>query len=442
MTEATRETSLNQPIDVRAEKPAGLIPKNIQSWVIVGISVVMILVMWLTAGKSKNQPGSVKTVAAPATYNPTLVPLNDAKIEEMQKRIEELQLEQTQVAREAQAAGINPAAIDGAVASGAPSTQPVLGAGGQPPTQENPIEAAEKQRAYVARFASNIALSYRPDMKAKESSSSSNEEPALINNPPAVVAAPVPPSAPPPAPPVQAGASVAPVATAPQQAPSSAEDSPKPKEESRNPDVAQPGAANSSTGERYVLFEGTILETLLINRLDGSFSGPVNCMVTTDIYSHDRQHLLVPAGTKVLGETRKVEAFGQNRLAVVFHRLIMPDGYSVSLDQFKGLNQVGETALKDKVNNHYIQIFGVSLAVGLLGAVAESGTGNAFDQSATDRLRSDYGSSIAGSSDQILDKFLNVPPTVTIREGSRVKIYLSDDLLLPDYQLHTVRPNL
>ena len=59
----------------------------------------------------------------------------------------------------------------------------------------------------------------------------------------------------------------------------------------------------------------------------------------TDVYSNDRQHLLIPAGSKLLGETKKVDTFGQTRLAVVFHRVLMPDGYSVSLDQFKGLTK-------------------------------------------------------------------------------------------------------
>jgi type IV secretion system protein TrbI len=434
MSEAVGPTSLNQQIDMKAEKPAGLMPKNIQSWAIVGISVVMILVMWLTAGKSKSQPVGAKAAANPAAYSATLMPLNDAKIQDMQKRIEELQVEQAQASREAQAAGINPAALDRAAASARSGTQSNPGMGGQPSTQENTIDAAERQRSYLARFSSNIALSYRPDLKAKEPGLASLEQPVLAANPPVAVAmseAAVPPE-------TQAGAP-APVALQ-GQLPGDSPSGVRP--ESHNPDVARAGVRNSSTGDRYVVFEGTILETLLVNRLDGSFSGPVNCMVTTDIYSHDRQHLLVPAGTKVFGETKRVETLGQNRLAVIFHRLIMPDGYSVSLDQFKGLNQVGETALKDKVNNHYVQIFGVSLALGILGAVAESGTGNTFDQSATDRVRSDFGASISGSGEQVLDKFLNIPPTVTIREGSRVKIYLSDDLLLPDYQLHTVRPDL
>ena len=206
-----------------------------------------------------------------------------------------------------------------------------------------------------------------------------------------------------------------------------------------NPDSVRADAFNGSMGKRYVLFEGTILETLLINRINGTFSGPVDCLVTTDVYSHDRQHLLIPAGTKVLGEAKKVEALGQQRLAVSFHRLIMPDGYSVNLDQFKALNQNGETALRDKVNTHYVQIFGASLAVGILGGIAEAGTGNPLTNSPFDRVREGFGASMANSSINILDRFLNILPTVTIREGHRVKVYFSGDLLLPDYTQHTMQ---
>src|SRR5262249_33277139 len=155
-----------------------------------------------------------------------------------------------------------------------------------------------------------------------------------------------------------------------------------------------------------------------------------------------RQHLLIPAGTKILGETRKVDAFGQTRLAVVFHRLIMPDGFSVSLDQFKGLDQIGSTGLKEQVNNHYLRIFGTSLAIGALGGVAEAGTGGALTNSNTDLMRQGFGASTAQSAAQILDRFLNILPTVTIREGHRVKVYLSNDLAVPDYQNHRMPSDL
>ena len=201
-------------------------------------------------------------------------------------------------------------------------------------------------------------------------------------------------------------------------------------------------ALNAAEGKNYVLFEGTILETVLLNRLDGQFIGPVECLVTTDLYSHDRQHVLIPSGTKVLGEAKRVDTFGQTRLAVAFHRLIMPDGYSVSLDQFKGMNQIGDTGLRDQVNNHYLKIFGASLAVGAIGGIAQAGSGGLLTSSGTQNIQQGVGESLGQTSQRILDKFLNILPTVTIREGHRVKIYLSGDLAVPDYADHKMPSDL
>ena len=167
-------------------------------------------------------------------------------------------------------------------------------------------------------------------------------------------------------------------------------------------------------------------------------------MMTNNIYSHDGQRLLIPAGTKVMGETKRVEGFGQTRLAVVFHRLIMPDGYSVDLDQFQGLNQIGETGLKDKVNHHYLQIFGASIAVGAIAGLAEAGTNTSSSvcHRPADAYRQGVATSLAQSSTHILDRFLNLLPTITIREGHRVKVYLTQDLLVPDYAQHEMPSNL
>src|SRR5206468_10507709 len=177
-------------------------------------------------------------------------------------------------------------------------------------------------------------------------------------------------------------------------------------------------------GKEYRLFEGTVLETVLTNRLDGSFSGPVNCMVTTNLYSHDGMRLLIPQGSRVLGEVRKVESFGQQRLAVFFHRVVMPDGYSVSLDQFQGLNQVGETGLRDQVNHHYLQVFGVSIAIGAIVGLGQANTRTGLDQSGLDTYEQGVAASLSQTSLRILDRYLNVLPTFTIREGHRVKVYL------------------
>jgi type IV secretion system protein VirB10 len=180
----------------------------------------------------------------------------------------------------------------------------------------------------------------------------------------------------------------------------------------------------------------------LTNRLNATFSGPVNCMVTSNVYSHDRQHVLIPQGSRGLGEARRVDHVGQERVAVFFHRIIMPDGYSVRLDQFQGLNQVGETGLKDKVNNHYMKIFGASLALGAIAGFSLYNTNQGFTQSGTDAYRAGVAQSLGQSSTRILDRFLNILPTVTIREGHRVKIYLANDLLLPAYDQHQMPSDL
>jgi type IV secretion system protein VirB10 len=203
---------------------------------------------------------------------------------------------------------------------------------------------------------------------------------------------------------------------------------------------------NQASGKNHVIFEGTVLESVLVNRLNGDFAGPVICQISTDVYSRDHNELLIPAGSRVLGETKKVNDVGQENLAVVFHRLIMPDGYAVDLDQAPGLNQIGETALHDKVNNHYLRIFGTSLAVGAIGGLSTIGTNNSavtgLPTSNASAYREGVAASLSQSSLRILDRFLNILPTVTIREGHRVRIFLTGDLLLPAYSNHRMPSDL
>jgi type IV secretion system protein TrbI len=411
------------PIEEKAPKPAGLLPKNVQSWLLASLAVLMVLIMWVTGGK-KPAPPPRTVPSAPAVQAPLEV--NEAKIVEMQSRIQELQRQQT-VAESALAQQTR--ALAGVSAEGQPAASGPGSNGNTPEQAEDSIRAERKKRDYLSLFASNVALTYRKSLVATPAHDSDLNSPAAPVAP-EFSAAPLVELWKPQPPPALAAAST------PARKDSAVESDRK--EETAKP----PAAPATAAGKTYVLFEGTLLETVLINRLDGQFSGPVECLLANDVYSHDRQHLLIPAGSKLLGETRKVESLGQTRLAVSFHRLVMPDGYSVSLDQYKGLNQIGDTGLRDQVNNHYLRVFGASLAVGAIGALAEAGTSGALTASGGDLLRQGFAQSIGQSSAQILDKFLNVLPTVTIREGHRVKVYLSGDLALPDYSSHTMPSDL
>jgi type IV secretion system protein VirB10 len=184
------------------------------------------------------------------------------------------------------------------------------------------------------------------------------------------------------------------------------------------------------------------MDTILMNRLDGDAAGPVKVMVSNPVYSHDRQHVLIPDGTVALGEARKICASGlgqQRRMAVVFHRMIMPDGYSVDLDQFHGLDQMGEEGLKDKVNNHYLQIFGTSIALGIISGAGEiESGGGAITTSGSQAFTTGSASSVSQSATSVLERFTQIPPTITIIEGHRVKVYFTQDMLLPAYDNHTI----
>ena len=100
------------------------------------------------------------------------------------------------------------------------------------------------------------------------------------------------------------------------------------------------------------IYEGSFLEAALATQLSGDFPGPVLAVVAIPFYSADRQRILVPRGTRVIGTAQAVANQDQSRLGVGFDRLIYPDGRWVSL-QFRGLNQLGEGALKDQVDRHY-----------------------------------------------------------------------------------------
>jgi type IV secretory pathway VirB10-like protein len=187
-------------------------------------------------------------------------------------------------------------------------------------------------------------------------------------------------------------------------------------------------------GKRLRLLEGTVIETVLLTRLNGTLAGPVTCLVTTPVYSEDRQHVLIPAGARVLGASAPVQTWGDSRLAVSFHRLLMPDGHTYSLDAFRGLDQVGEAGVTEDVNRHYLQVFGASLAIGALSGLAQFGTTSGLSTTSFGgQYRQAAGASLASSTSRVLDRYLNVLPTITIREGYRIKVYLTSDFALPTY---------
>ena len=169
--------------------------------------------------------------------------------------------------------------------------------------------------------------------------------------------------------------------------------------------------------------EGSFLEAVLLTQLSGEFPGPVLAMVSVPLYSADRQRVLIPRGARVVGTANAVQNRDQSRLAVAFHRLLLPGGSWVDLE-FAGLNQAGESALRDQVNRRYLSTFAAAGAVGALSGLTLAGA-------SPYGLRAGVGQGLGGSAASMLDRYLNRLPEVTIRAGHRLRVWLTADVLVP-----------
>ena len=386
------QTPLDPPFDptgpraaIHDRRPAlrGGLPRQAQTWIMVSLAVLILVVILITG---RPTPEPVVSLAPAVARSGTIQP---AQVRGYQERLaeQEARLRQEMAA----AAPALPQAASPAVIA---------------PTDVDPLIDERRRRDAQSLFADNVAFSRR----------------AGSERPPSVTA---PPSMPPPW--IPAPVEPTPVASPPL---------PPSPPTAQPPVVGTTRAPDTDIGPNaplYTLLEGTAIEAVLVNRLDGTFQGPVQCLVTTPVYSLDRQAVVIPAGARVLGSAAPVQAWGDARLAVRFHRLLMPDGRTYSLDSFTGLNAVGETGLKDQVDRHYLQVFGASLAIGAVSGLAQFGTRGGFDPSVSDAARQAAGASLATSTARVLDRYLNVLPTVTIREGHRIKVVLTNDLRLPSY---------
>lgn len=188
--------------------------------------------------------------------------------------------------------------------------------------------------------------------------------------------------------------------------------------------------------------EGETVYCSLVNQLSGDNTGPVKVQVSNDVYFPGTRTVAIPQGSLILGEAQQVSAQFQKRLAVTFHSLQIGQTAGnirqISLAKMPGLDQQGAAALTDKTDFHYLQIFGASLAVGAIGGLSQIGNGsyggiNGID--ASTQIRNGISQSTAQSSAQILNRFLNRLPTVIIRPGTPVVVYLTGNLEIPNESL-------
>jgi type IV secretory pathway VirB10-like protein len=182
------------------------------------------------------------------------------------------------------------------------------------------------------------------------------------------------------------------------------------------------------------VLEGTWVNGATINTLVSTMAGPVKVMLRDPIYARD-DVLVAEAGASILGWTTPIGTNGEDRMAISFHRLIRSDGVTADLQQFQGLGVEGDAGITGDLNHHYLQTFGISAVVGVIEAIPNVLAGRA--QSGSGGVNVFAGDVTATSGQAVtrtLDRLLSRPPTLTVRSGTPLTIWVTDDLDLPAVQ--------
>lgn len=179
----------------------------------------------------------------------------------------------------------------------------------------------------------------------------------------------------------------------------------------------------------YVLQAGSVIEAALLTGLRSDLPGQISAQVTANVYdSPTGRFLLIPQGSRLLGEYDSRVAAGQSRLLLAWTRLILPDGRSIVLERQPGTDEAGYAGLQDRVDNHWGRVF---LAAGL-ATVLNIGleTGRDDDSDIARAIREGTQDTIGRTGEEIVRRQLQIPPTLTIQPGFPVRVMVTRDLIL------------
>jgi len=182
----------------------------------------------------------------------------------------------------------------------------------------------------------------------------------------------------------------------------------------------------------YQVMAGTIIPASLVTGLNSDLPGQVIAQVTEHVYDTPTgQHLLIPQGSKLLGRYDSVIAYGQSRALVVWSRIIMPDGTSITIDNLPAVDMSGYAGLEDRVDHHSWQLFKAAILSSVLSVSSEIGRDR--DDDILNALRDGGQKTINQAGQQIVTQQLQVQPTLKIRPGWRLRIIVNKDIVLQPY---------
>jgi type IV secretion system protein VirB10 len=187
----------------------------------------------------------------------------------------------------------------------------------------------------------------------------------------------------------------------------------------------------------YQVMAGTVIPASLITGINSDLPGQVLASVTENVYdTATGRHLLIPQGSRLIGQYDSQVAFGQRRVLLVWTRLMLPDASSIALDRLPGVDTSGYAGLQDGVDWHWQQLLASAALSTLIGVGAELAApdrSNGQSQVIV-ATRQSVQDSVNQVGQELTRRSLNVQPTLAIRPGFPVRVIVNKDLVLRPYQ--------
>jgi type IV secretion system protein VirB10 len=177
-----------------------------------------------------------------------------------------------------------------------------------------------------------------------------------------------------------------------------------------------------------IALQGKMIDAELETAINTDLPGQIRAIVSSPLYAEQGREPLVPAGSRLNGVYNSAVRKGQVRVFAIWNRLIRPDGVEITIDS--GVTDaLGRAGLAAETDNHFGQIFGMSVLLSIIGAGAgTSGVDSDSGYNSADAYRREVQQSFARTSERVLEPYASIPPTNSVAQGERIKVLLNRDL--------------
>jgi type IV secretory pathway VirB10-like protein len=191
---------------------------------------------------------------------------------------------------------------------------------------------------------------------------------------------------------------------------------------------------------RFQLRAGFVIPGVLLSGVNSEVPGTIIAQVAQDVYDNATgSDLLIPQGARLIGSYSSNVQYGQSRLFVVWQRIVFPDGRALDVGAEPGTDSAGYAGFKDQVDSHWVQIFGSAVLMSAISAGIsysqdryQQGNGNYYaPPSFSNEISQAVGQQFGQAAAKLLEKNLDVAPTLKIRPGYRFSILLIKDFVFP-----------